>query len=662
MEALCTSLATNIETQKGAGPHAHRYGINKDNNEAAIDHISHKLIQLLEGYHDLATELWPLEPEKNSNPPTQMQIALTRPQTKLLKKLAKLKKRAKTLLKRPQHARETNAHQLQTETQQLLHMEMEPKLADIGEAVTKKQNEIIEQAENLLKEKRTQKADKEYDTNPKRFHQSLKKLAGLENDASAQLTAVRDQNGDIVTDPQEAIATVHHYYQTELSRATPNPVGPPPWEAPNAIDRITIPQPAGATPNMTLLEMIDIGFLETAIATLAEGKAPGPDGIPNEIIKHLPESVKHLLYRIFMLMGDTTHTPSNWGLSATCLIFKPNKEDPAHCSSYRPISLMNCILKLWTSTLYLAGVAYVERLCILSNDQHGFRRSRQMLDALYSQIAMLEDAKLHKKDIYTCYIDFKCAFNSTDHDVMFQTLEKMGLPHQYIQTCRDIYSHSDTYYVTPYGNTEPIRVRRGTLQGDSLSPFLFILFIDPLLRWLEEGSRGYEPSFEADISSSTTLTHSDIGYADDLTITTGSLEDMKIQMHKIGEFSKYTKLDLAVTKCEITGALWSRGSPMATENLQALRQQLSKVVLPTPDGTPTPLKFRAPNESYKLLGVHLNTILNFTDHYNHITDQVKKLAQALRRAHLSPDRKLRVVETLVTASGSEACLVCMPTL
>ena len=86
---------------------------------------------------------------------------------------------------------------------------------------------------------------------------------------------------------------------------------------------------------------------------------------------------------------------------------------------YRPIVLMICILKLWTGTIQNAlSAAYSESRGIIKDSQDGFRALRKIYDSLTTHISMLEDAKLHKKDIFTCYIDFKSAFNGTDHTLL----------------------------------------------------------------------------------------------------------------------------------------------------------------------------------------------------------------------------------------------------
>ncbi len=80
-----------------------------------------------------------------------------------------------------------------------------------------------------------------------------------------------------------------------------------------------------------------------------------------------------------------------------------------------------------------------------------------------------------------------------DHRMLFKNMRELGFPECYIKTCEQLYRVSGTYYMTPHGNTLTIPVHRGTLQRDTLSPFLFLIFVEPLLRWLSIGSRGYKP-------------------------------------------------------------------------------------------------------------------------------------------------------------------------
>ncbi len=70
--------------------------------------------------------------------------------------------------------------------------------------------------------------------------------------------------------------------------------------------------------------------------------------------------------------------------------------------------------------------------------------------------------------------------------VTLQIMYDLGFPTDAIE----VVTHATTAYKTPHGLTSKLTVDRGTLQGNTLSPFLFIVYIEPLLRWLHVGGRG----------------------------------------------------------------------------------------------------------------------------------------------------------------------------
>ena len=66
--------------------------------------------------------------------------------------------------------------------------------------------------------------------------------------------------------------------------------------------------------------------------------------------------------------------------------------------------------------------------------------------------------------------------------------------------------------------TDPIELGTGTVQGDILSPSLFVIFIEPLLRWLQSGRRGYRHKCLLNTPEDEHKT-SNLAYADDLAVT-----------------------------------------------------------------------------------------------------------------------------------------------
>jgi hypothetical protein len=116
----------------------------------------------------------------------------------------------------------------------------------------------------------------------------------------------------------------------------------PPWELPDNPDNYTI-GPRG-DPSFILADLITRDTFDKTLNSLDTGKAPCPDGIPNEIIKFLPPATRSALFPLLSLLAHTSYTPPEWFHNTTCLLHK--KGDPTLLDNYRPIALMNNLLKL----------------------------------------------------------------------------------------------------------------------------------------------------------------------------------------------------------------------------------------------------------------------------------------------------------------------------
>ncbi|KAJ9534665.1 hypothetical protein QJQ45_002921 [Haematococcus lacustris] len=404
--------------------------------------------------------------------------------------------------------------------------------------------------------------------------------------------------------------------------------------------------------------IMDKASFQECLSRLAGGKAPGPDGIENEIIKMLPWEMRDTIHQLFIIMWATGCTPTTWKTSDTCLLYK-DKGQETDLNAYRPVGLANTIYKLWTSLITKTLYEYAEANGMLSKCQAGFRSHRDTTQQLQMLVMALEDAKLAKADIYALMVDFTSAFNTTCQDKLLWIMHDLGFPTDATDAVKDLYTGATTRFKTPYGPTDPVPVDRGTIQGDSLSPFLFLIYID-LLRWLQVGARGYKfQSVENDSDNRYTI--GSIDYADDVAILCNSISNTRVQADKLSAYSDWGHLIISHSKTLATAALHKahqsgRCSTQADAEKEA-RKQMQDLRLQG-----KPVTFLRPTAPFTYLGVMLTMTLNWKPQHTAMITQLRQKLDRLRRSFASARQAIHIVKTAIIPSLAYSfCVVpCTP--
>ena len=389
----------------------------------------------------------------------------------------------------------------------------------------------------------------------------------------------------------------------------------------------------------------DSVFLEK-LAHLPNNKAPGPDGFPNELIKHLTPDLKICLHKMFILLYATGFTPTIWKKSTTVLLAKPGDRDLKDLRNWRPISLANSLYKLYTSMVTETLTHYAEEHNILSPVQEGFRRFHNTHRQLRHLISIIEDAKLTTQNLYALYVDFSSAFNCVDHDKLLCIMYDLGFTPLAIEVVKNIYMNSITQVSSNVGLTEPIEIHRGTLQGDTLSPFLFLVFIEPLLRWLHAGGRGYKyGSIEFDCDEPGAAYRASSGYADDLVILTNNPRDMMVQAAKITAFTQWSHLQANAKKCAVTAILHADAKNKLCKSAADFQRISSKLKGITIDGDPIPV-YRS-DQPYKYLGIQITLTLNWKHQIASVRKLITTKGTRLVHSFASPLQRIKVLQRCI---------------
>jgi hypothetical protein len=210
----------------------------------------------------------------------------------------------------------------------------------------------------------------------------------------------------------------------------------------------------------------------------------------------------------------------------------------------------------------------------------------------------------------------------------------MGYPQDAVILIGNIYSQSTTIYSgDAFGHTPPIPIQRGTIQGDTLSPYLFLIFLEPLLRWLHQSHQGYP--FH---TSETAITSA--AYADDLVVITNKLPSLQTQLNKIDLFCEWASMDLSIPKCALTGC----------PNQSKLNPQTFKALLQAHNISyrHQPIPVLHQHEPYTYLGIQLVPSLNWNIQTHCTTPKLMQQCKQLT-CPLTTNQKLNMINTVIRA-------------
>ena len=158
--------------------------------------------------------------------------------------------------------------------------------------------------------------------------------------------------------------------------------------------------------------------------------------------------------------------------------------------------------------------------------------------------------------VYAFFIDFKRAFPSISHNLLWKKLSVLGVSYKLINVLISLYQNAIMLIKNQHGTSKPIEITEGLLQGEILSPLLFSLFISDLENFLRlKGIRGISISKLTEI-----LLHA---YADDIVVVSNSPALMKRILKAHREYWSINQLVVNIKKTNIV--IFSKGGKQRKE-------------------------------------------------------------------------------------------------
>ena len=120
--------------------------------------------------------------------------------------------------------------------------------------------------------------------------------------------------------------------------------------------------------------------------------------------------------------------------------------------------------------------------CELPDVQAGFTKGRGARDQIANICWIIRKAKEFQRNIYLCFTDYAKAFDCVDHNKLWKILKEMGIPDHLTCLLRNLYASQEATVRTGHGTTDWFQTGKGVHQGCILSPCLFNLYAEYIIR------------------------------------------------------------------------------------------------------------------------------------------------------------------------------------
>jgi len=364
-------------------------------------------------------------------------------------------------------------------------------------------------------------------------------------------TVIRTQRGDLTADPEEQLAAWAQHYRVLSADETGHSRDFDMWA-----ERFSHMAAQDPLPEEDMNGEIGWAELNATLMRLRNGKAPGVDGIPGELLKAavqepddpaydgvVPSSpmgvvLLKLVNRVFL----SGQIPDRW--RTALVVSVPKKGDLTMIDNYRGISLLPVLLKVLATIVIRRITKGLEARRWFRPEQAGFRAREECT----GHVAALQECLVRRRNrgqkTYLAFVDMRKAYDTVPHGALLRKLWLAGVRGRALAFMRALYDDIRLSVLTPHGASETVPVLRGVRQGCPASPAMFNIFVNDILDGLDRFGVSV-PGLGARVAG--------LLFADDLVVLAPSRRRLVRMLGALDEWADRNEMAFGVSKCGIMG-------------------------------------------------------------------------------------------------------------